>query len=144
MAAFLALAPLAYPCTWVRGYFYRVTRLRGKVVGVNRGDLRQISRWLRQRVVRDDAKLTLYEYRGTWDRDETRVIKRVDTDRHGNFDFGALPDGHYTLYIGAPWWDDYFDVQIVQLPRRTAFVIIDISPVYPDCTGGHEFIAASE
>jgi hypothetical protein len=146
IVALLAIVPLAYPCSWAIGYFQQVTRLRGTVVGVNKGDLRHMSRWLRQRVVRGDVQLTLYEYR--WplkDWSEMRVVKKVGTDKRGDFDFGTLQDGHYTLVIDAPWGGtEMFDVQVVQLSRRTASVTIDISPVYPDCKGGHEFIAVAE
>lgn len=75
---------------------------------------------------------------------EMRVVKTAVTDVHGNFDFGTLQDGHYMLVVGASWGDDPFDVQIVQLPKRTLSVTIDVSPNYPDCTGGHEFIAMTE
>ena len=73
-----------------------------------------------------------------------RLVKAVKTDQHGWFDFGELPKGHYTLVID--WPSDYaqwFDVEITTLPKPTASVKIDVSPAYPDCTGGHEFLAFS-
>jgi hypothetical protein len=145
ITTFIALPPLAHTCSWANGYFFQVTCLRGKVVGVAKGNLRQMSRWVRQKVLRDDAGLTLYEYR--WpvkDLSEMRVVKSVQTDKHGVFDFGTLPDGHYRLDIKGPWGEELFDVQVVQLPTRTASVTPDISPVYPDCTGGHELVAIPE
>jgi hypothetical protein len=32
-------------------------------------------------------------------------------------------------------------VEIKKLPKPTSPVKIDVSPVSPDCTGGHEFMA---
>jgi hypothetical protein len=106
---------LADLCKFAIGYFYQVTSLRGTVLGMNRG----WPRWLRQRVARGNVNLRLYEYR--WplhDRSEMPFVKTVRTDTGGQFDFGVLQQGHYTLVIDCP--------------------------VYPDCTGGHEFIAFSE
>jgi hypothetical protein len=105
-----------------------------------------MSRWMRQHVVRDDVKLTLREYRWPAKLSEMRVVRTIETDKHGGFDFGALPDGHYRLVIDTPWGHglELFDVQVAQLPRRTTSVTVDISPVHPDCAGGHEFIAIPE
>ena len=141
----LLLSPAARPCTFVHGYFYQVTHLRGKVVGVSKGDLRHAWRWTRQHVVRDDAKLTLYQYH--WpvkSLDEQGLVKAVRTNQHGAFDFGELNAGHYTLAIDSPVGYDLFDVEITNLPRRTASVTIDVSPVWPDCTGGHELLVGVE
>jgi len=140
--ALTALVRTAYPCSFAAGYFHQVMRLRGTVVGVNRGDLRHPFRWARQLVVRPDAKLTLYEYR--WPvkaLNELTVVEVVNTDGSGSFDFGTLPRGHYTLYINDPWGDySLFDIEIVSQPKPVNFEIIDISPVYPDCKGGHELV----
>jgi hypothetical protein len=88
--------------------------------------------------VRKHVKLTLYEYRQPWD--ETLVIKTVETNDHGRFDFGSLKFGHYTLRVDG----GLFDVEIKDLPRQTESVRIDVSPIYPDCTGGHEFLVKME
>jgi hypothetical protein len=66
------------------------------------------------------------------------IVKMVETDGDGMFDFGPLQAGHYTLTIDD---EDSFDVEVKELPQVTESVTIDVSPVYPDCTGGHEFIA---
>jgi len=63
-------------------------------------------------------------------------VKTVETNSDGRFDFGPLKTGHYTLVIEG----DQFDVEIKDLPRLTESVTIDVSPIFPDCTGGHEFI----
>ena len=100
-------------------------------------------RWVRQRVVQSNVRLHLYEYR--WplrNRSEMPFVKSVTTDDHGRFDFGQLSTGHYTLVIDWPSeYAEWFDVEITQLPKPTVSVKIDVSPVYPDCTGGHEFIS---
>jgi hypothetical protein len=137
----VVLTSAAYPCSWAIGYFHQVTRLRGKVVGVNSGDLRHPFRWMRQHTIRSDAKLTLYEYRWPAKLSDRAVIKVLKTDQHGQFDFGALPTGHYTLVIEDPWGGaSWFDVEVAALRTPIEFVTIDISPVHPDCTGGHEFV----
>jgi hypothetical protein len=143
LVSLIALTQASYPCSWSIGYFHQVTGLRGTVVGVDQGDLRRRSRVLRQRVLRGDATLTLYEYPGH-DPKNRRLIKQVKTGIDGEFDFGMVPDGHYTLVIDTPGPSDSFDVQVVQLPKRTGSVTVDISPVFPDCSGGHEFNSVSQ
>jgi hypothetical protein len=69
------------------------------------------------------------------------VIRTVETDSEGRFDFGPLGTGHYTLVIDG---EDLFDVELKKLPQVTESVTIDVSPVLPDCTGGHEFIVRAK
>jgi len=69
-------------------------------------------------------------------RSDLELVKTVETNSDGRFDFGPLKTGHYTLVIEG----DQFDVEIKDLPRLTESVTIDVSPIFPDCTGGHEFI----
>ena len=132
---------LARACSFATGYFHQATTLKGRVVGTNSRLLDSI-RWLRQSLSRKDVKLTLYGY------DEQRAvsdwipIKIVTTDANGKFDFGAVRTGHYTLRIDEEKWphSDFFDVEIKGPPNPKESELIDISPVSPDCTGGHEFI----
>jgi hypothetical protein len=136
--AFLFLLPVfqLHACTFGVGYFYQVTALKGQVVGTTHHGL---PRWLRQSFAKKHAKLMLREYRwptGLNDLPPT-VVKTVETDGEGMFDFGPLRAGHYTLAIDD---GDSFDVEIKELPQITDSVRIDVSPVYPDCSGGHEFI----
>lgn len=79
--------------------------------------------------------MALYEYRQPFDKG--LLVKTVETDDQGSFDFGPLKIGHYTLRIDD---DNSFDVEIKDLSQKTESVTIDASPVYPDCSGGHEFI----
>jgi hypothetical protein len=122
-------------CSFAEGIFHQVTALKGRVVGTT---FHGLPRWWRQSIARKHAKLALYEYR--WPRaawDDGSLIKTTETDDRGHFDFGSLRMGHYTLRIDD---NDLFDVEVKDLPRVTDSVTIDVSPVSPDCTGGHEFI----
>jgi hypothetical protein len=69
-------------------------------------------------------------------------VKSTQTDSHGSFDFGILTSGHYTLTVDDENWgsSDWFDVEITSFPKETASVTVDISPNFPDCEGGHEFV----
>jgi hypothetical protein len=135
LAPLLLLAVLqVHACEWAEGSFYQVTALKGRVVGTA---YRGLPRWLRQSFAKKHAKLVLYEYRRPWTRNEMPpIVKTIETDANGVFDFGPLRTGHYTLEIKG---EDWFDVEIKDLPQATESVTIDVSPVSPDCTGGHEF-----
>src|SRR6266705_5045341 len=121
-------------CTLAPGYFYQITALRGRVVGTH-SHHRFAPRWLRQYFIRKHAELTLCEYRQRWD--EPLLVKTIETDDRGSFDFGPLKLGHYSLRIDD---NDLFDVEVKDLPRKTESVRIDVSPINPDCKGGHEFL----
>jgi hypothetical protein len=124
-------------CEFVEGYFYQVTALRGQVVGTT---FRGLPRWLRQSFARKHVAVTLYEYRRPSRRTDQPLVKTVETDDEGKFDFGILKTGHYELVVGDVWSLESFDVEVTELTRETVSVTIDASPFYPDCTGGHEFI----
>ncbi len=144
--AVLLLALPARPCEWVTGFFYQVTALHGKVVGGHFGLIN--FRWLRQSIAREGAVLKLYQYRRPiHSREDMPFVKSIRAGSDGEFDFGSLPKGHYTLIVEIPEWNgaqEWFDVEIVERPRPTGSVLIDVSPVHPDCTGGHEFIVRAE
>ena len=130
-------------CTLARGYFYQVTALRGQVVGI-RSNFPGAFAWIRHMFTRGHAKLKLYEYRfptkdnyPTHSLSELPFVKEVDADENGKFDFGPLKTGHYTLIIEEGQW---FDVEIIAMERATISVLIDVSPYWPDCKGGREFI----
>jgi hypothetical protein len=63
----------------------------------------------------------------------------------GKFDFSLLKPGHYFLKIG----DDkgalsaLFQIEVKSAPDPKESEIIDISPNYPDCTGGHELTVSA-
>jgi hypothetical protein len=145
LLTFTALIPKASPCSLIEGYFYQVTRLRGMVVGVGEGDYRHTIRWLRQQAVTGGMKLSLYAYsQSLKNPGYTRPIKFAKTDKDGKFDFGALPRGQYRLFIEAPGGTEQFDVEIAQLKQTTESVMIDVSPIDPDCKGWYEFIITSK
>jgi hypothetical protein len=128
-------------CSWAIGYFYQVTNLRGTVVGSDFPVLHSF-RWYRQSVVRPNTKLMLYEYCWPCDVLSHAPAKTVITDAHGKFDFGSVKPSHYYLKLDdeAGPLSALFQVEVrgTQNPKQSE--IIDISPIYPDCTGGHEFI----
>lgn len=129
--------PSGRACTWAVGYFDQVTALRGRVVGVN---FHGLPRWFRESFARKHAKLMLYRYQSPrvgWE--NSLPVKTLETDENGGFDFGFLEKNHYTLRIDSGDLSDQFDVEVTDLPRNTDSVVIDISPVLPDCTGGHQF-----
>jgi hypothetical protein len=127
-------------CSWAMGYFYQVTSLRGTVVGSKFPVLHSF-RWFRQSVVRPQAKLILYDY--CWPCDVRRLapLKTILTDNDGKFDFGILKPSHYYLIIDDEKGSlsDWFEVEVKGPPNPKESETIDISPVSPDCTGGHEF-----
>src|SRR3974390_2058993 len=138
----LIVSTQANPCSWAEGYFYQVSALRGNVVGAKIGPL-QYSRRLRQSFARKNATLTLYQYRRPIkQREEMPLVRATKTDADGRFDFGEVAPGHYTLIVddGDLGTSNWFDVEVKQ-QRRTVAVTIDVSPNFPDCKGGHEFIA---
>ena len=134
-----ALLPsVATACSFAPGYFHQVTALRGRVVGKDLG-LLQFS-WLRQSLSVSNAELVLYEYRYAAKIDELKRAASTRTDSDGKFDFGALPKGQYSLKINVNGSEvDWFDVDVTDV-KPTQSVLIDVSPVSPDCTGGHELI----
>ncbi len=142
----LAVVPLqrVTACTWAEGFFHQVRSLKGRVVGTT-SVLRNV-RWLRQSVSRPGARLTLYAY--TWPlkpRDRWQEVAHTTADKKGYFDFGDLREGHYELVIDTDGgWTDFYDVEITSKAKRTKQITIDVSPVHPDCRGGHEFIVETE
>jgi hypothetical protein len=142
LIAVLLMASQAYPCTWTDGYFYQVSALRGNVVGAKIGPLQYV-RWLRHSFTRKNAQITLYQYRRpVKQRDEMPLVRTTKTDINGYFDFGEVAPGHYTLIVddNELGTSDWFDVEVKQQAKQTVAVTIDVSPPFPDCKGGHEFI----
>jgi hypothetical protein len=137
IALAFALASSANACSWAIGYFHQVTELRGRVVGK---DLRPANfRWLRQSFAVSKAELTLFRYKHPYQLTKELEVRRITADDDGRFDFGQLQTGHSTLRIAAGTHEEYFDVEITGSVKPTDSILIDISPVTPDCKGGHEF-----
>jgi hypothetical protein len=139
--ALAATGAKLYACSWGIGYFYQVTNLRGTVVGSDFPVLR-LFRWFRQSVVRPRAKLMLYEFCWPCNVLSLAPFRTVVADSEGKFDFGILRPGHYYLKIedDTGSLSDWFQVEVRDVPNPNESEIIDISPVRPDCTGGHEII----
>jgi len=131
-------------CTWAHDYFYEVTNLKGTVVGSSFPILHSF-RWYRQSVVRPKARLRLYDFCWPCDALSGTPVKTVIADSDGKFDFGLLKPGHYFLKID----DDkgalsaLFQIEVKSAPNPKESEIIDISPNYPDCTGGHELTVSA-
>ncbi len=137
----MTLGALCQACSFAPGYFHQLTAIRGRVVGKDLGWVG--FRWLRQTYGVDDATLTLYEYRSPAKVEDLKKVAVIKTDSRGDFDFGETPKGHYYLEIkvrGSDRMGGWFDVEITDSVRTTKNVMIDVSPIAPDCTGGHEFI----
>ncbi len=136
----VSVAPQSLACEWVEA-FHHVTAIRGHVVGKKLGPF-QI-RWLRQSFSVAEVTLTLYEYRSPRKIADLKKIAVVKTGAKGNFDFGKVDVGHDYLHIDAKdsgAMEDWFEVEVTDRLRPTLSIVIDISPVHPDCTGGHDFI----
>jgi hypothetical protein len=128
-------------CSWAIGYFHQVTGLRGTVVG-SKFPVLHLFRWYRQSVVRPQAKLILYDYCWPCDILARVPVRTVLTGADGQFDFGVLKPSHYYLRIvdekGS--LEDGFEIEVKEPGNSKESETIDISPVHPDCTGGHEFM----
>jgi hypothetical protein len=144
LTVLIFLSPFGLACSWVQGYFHQVTAVRGEVVGRSLGPMQ--FRWLRQLFHVKDAELTLYSYPDAYGHPgkQPEPVARTRTDKNGWFDFGPVAKGHYTLVIRAGELSDVTDVEVNPAAPKTDYVKIDISPNFPDCTGGHEFIVRTK
>jgi len=107
----------------------------------------QYAGWLRRSFARNHVELALYSYQNpVASLSDMPLVKKVATNGKGNFDFGSLSQGHYTLIVDDADWgsSEWFDVEIISLPQPTASVTVDISPNFPDCKGGHEISVNSK
>jgi hypothetical protein len=128
-------------CQWAVGFFHQVTCLKGKVVGKSLGPMQ--FRWLRRSFSVSGAKLELYEYQDPW-QEGRKPLAHAFANSSGEFEFIALKEGHYNLQIKGGGMEDWFDIEITNKVPTTKQVIIDISPNFPDCTGGHEIDVQAE
>jgi hypothetical protein len=128
-------------CSLIRGYFHQVTHLKGRVVGKSLGAIQ--FRWLRRMYNVSGAELEVYEYGRPWPRDAKPLAQTI-ANSAGEFEFGTLKEGHYSLFIKGGGMQDSFDIEITNKVPRTKEVTLDISPIFPDCTGGHEFEVQAE
>ena len=133
----------AKACELARGYFYQVTSLKGRIVGRSLGPVQ--FRWLRRMFSVSGAELTLYDYNQpfNWDH-KPPAIARTQTTPAGEFEFGDIKEGHYRLEIHGESRHSLFDVEITNQVSKTKSILIDVSPIHPDCTGGHQFEVEAE
>jgi hypothetical protein len=136
----VCFATHADACSWAVGY-YHVTRLKGRVVGKSLGPIQ--FRWLRQAFSVSGAELEVYEYSRPWPKD-AKPLARTVANSAGEFEFATLKEGHYTLRIKGGGMQDAFDVEITSKVPPTRNVTLDISPIFPDCSGGHWFEVQAE
>lgn len=128
-------------CSGAVGYFIQVTNLRGRVVGSSFPVLHSPVAWP---AVTINRQLGLRTRDGLPEPAERHLtpVKTVTTGKDGRFDFGRVESGHYYLEIddkaGALY--DQFEVELKGASQPKASVTIDISPIRPDCTGGHELL----
>ena len=137
------LSNVAQACSLavVHGYFHQVTAIRGRVVGKSLGPFQ--FEWIRQSFPVENANLTLYEYGWPAKIGELKRISSVSTDTRGKFDFGPIAKGHYFLVIGVKnpnLMGAVFELEVTDAVKATDSIAIDVSPIKPDCSGGHEFI----
>jgi hypothetical protein len=131
----------ALPCSWAPGYFYQVTAIRGRVVGVNLNDSYlaplQYWKWVRQRV-RKSATISLYKYEFPPSKNRAPILT-AKTDVNGWFELKDVKPGHFSINVKDEKLNGWFDVEVTDKAKPTDFINIDISLNFPDCKGGHEF-----
>jgi len=144
--ACIFIMPQINACEWAEGYFYQVTSLRGRVVDRDHTLLESI-RWWKQTFPTAHAMLSLYEYRRPISSlNDMPLVRTLETDSEGEFDFGSLRTGHYTLTVEdrQRGMFDMFDVEVKDSPRVTESVTIDVTHTTLDCKGGHYFIVKNK
>jgi hypothetical protein len=91
----------------------------------------------------NNATLTLYDYPWSPAVLDLKRIAQVKTNSNGAFDFGALREGHYSLGVsveGSESLGGWFPVEVTNKVGSTEAILLDVSPMHPDCSGGQEFI----
>jgi len=129
-------------CSLSRGYFHQVTQLKGRVLGKSLGPLQ--FQWLRRMFSVADADVVLYNYNPPFPWDKRPAVARTKTNSAGYFELKNIKDGHYVLEISNGKLFDSFDVEVTEKAKRTKFISIDVSPITPACTRGHEFDVQTE
>jgi hypothetical protein len=86
------------------------------------------------------AELTLFDYNQPfrWDK-KPPAVALTRTTSAGEFEFGNVKEGHYRLEIRGETMYGLFDVEITTQAPTTKSIVIEVSPIFPDCKGGHEF-----
>lgn len=98
-------------------------------------------RWLRKSFSVSNATLTLYEYHAFALGPPLKL--QSCGAFHGDFDFGSILKGHYSLVVEVKNTNQMgrsLDVEVTDTVKSTRVITVDVSPIMPDCTGGHELI----
>ena len=120
---------------------YQVTSLKGVVVGKSLGPLQ--FHWLQRRFSVSGAQLEVFEDSGPTLSHQKPLAQTV-SDKAGEFAFGPLKDGRYAFHVKGSGMDDWFVVEIANKPPATKRIMVDISPIHPDCSGGHAILIQAE
>jgi hypothetical protein len=73
-----------------------------------------------------------------------KLLAQTVSDKAGEFEFGTLKEGRYALHIKGSGMDDWFAVEITNKALATKRIMVDISPIHPDCSGGHAILIEAE
>ena len=80
--------------------------------------------------------MKLYFHTQPWDGKQP-AMARVTTNSTGEFEFANIGEGHYRLEISSGN-QDLFDVEMTSKAPPAKRIVMAISPIFPDRTGGHE------
>jgi hypothetical protein len=123
------------------GYFPQVTANRDRGGGGNPGPLE--FRWLRPSFSVSGATLTLSECRSQVAPQARKTVVVIQADPHGALDFGAVAGDHDSRVINVDRSDRmacWFEVEVTDSIAPGKDTVVSVSPIRPDCSGGHEFI----
>jgi Prealbumin-like fold domain len=116
---------------------YQVTQLKGRVVGRALGPLN--FKWLQRWFSVPGAELVVYHNDSYPFDANAKPVAQIKADSQGKFEFDGLKDGIYVLHVKHEKLDDWFSVEVDRKAPTTSWITIDISPLQPDCSGGHVF-----
>src|SRR6266571_2566185 len=116
---------------------YQVSRLKGVVVGKSLGPLQ--FHWLQRMFSVSGAQLEVFEDSSPI-LPHSKLLAQTVSDKAGEFEFKALKEGRYTFHIKGSGMDDWFAVEITNKTPATKRIMVDISPIHPDCSGGHTIL----
>ena len=136
IVVFAGLAFADYQILWLGNCessdHYRISRLRGRVVGRSLGILQY--RWLRRRFKAVGTELTVtkaadYYYQGNLIKNEALVGEQT-VGGTGTFDFGRLPPGEYSMLVTLPGEDSVGFAFSIDPEAQQSEVLVDASPGY--------------
>ena len=124
---FAICSSVGFACSLLE-FVHEVTAIRGQVVGRDLGPAK-------------GADLTLYDYQAMAHLEDLKPVAKVKSDDSGRFDFGSIAQGHYIFGIVTKGLgEDQFEVKVTRKAKPTESILVDVSHVMADCSGGHKFI----